>query len=144
MLFVISVLWLLPAFLPTVFELLWHGNVEWSGYVMGAVLLTYVVLILPFWFRAPNPVIFVPCDFAAALLFCLPLLLAPPSTLWVLLPYHLISLLISTICDGKYPQTDRWVNYCKPLTVTEQFIFQHILYLLLGILIVRLWQKKHK
>ena len=109
--------------------------------------LLWLLYFLPLAFMAYS------CDFhygtmlgyaASALLFCLPLLLAPPSTLWVLLPYHLISLLISTICDGKYPQTDRWVNYCKPLTVTEQFIFQHILYLLLGILLVRLWQKKHK
>ena len=69
LLFVITVLWLLPTFLPTVFELLWHGGVEWSGYVLGAVLLTYILLILPFWFRAPNPVIFVSCDFAAIMLY---------------------------------------------------------------------------
>ena len=109
--------------------------------------LIWLIYFLPLAFMAYY------CDFhygtmagyiLAALLFCLPPLLAPTSTLWVLLPYHLSSLLLSTTCDWKYPQTDRWVNYCKPLTVTQQFIFQHILYLLLGILIVHLWQKKHK
>jgi hypothetical protein len=42
------------------------GTVTWSGYVIGALLLGYVALILPSWFRRPNPVIFVPCTFFAA------------------------------------------------------------------------------
>ena len=71
LLFVITVLWLLPTFLPMIFELSWHGAVEWSGYVLGALLLSYITLILPFWFKNANPVIFVPCDFAAAMLYLL-------------------------------------------------------------------------
>ena len=42
------------------------GSVGWSGYVMGALALGYVWLLLPMWFRKPNPVIFLPCGFAAA------------------------------------------------------------------------------
>jgi hypothetical protein len=47
------------------------GGIVWAGYVIGGLLLSYVVLILPLWFRNPNPVIFVPCDFAAAGLYLL-------------------------------------------------------------------------
>lgn len=42
-----------------------NGNIIWSGYVMGALLLLYVFAILPSWFKNPNPVIFVPIDFVA-------------------------------------------------------------------------------
>lgn len=44
---------------------------NWFWYTFGAVLLGYIVLALPLWFRKPNPVIFVPCDFAAAALYLL-------------------------------------------------------------------------
>lgn len=71
LLFVITVLAGLPLLLPTVLELLWHGTVSWSGYVAGGVLLGYLAVILPFWFRRPHPAIFVPCDFAALLLYLL-------------------------------------------------------------------------
>ncbi len=69
LLFVITVLWLLPTFLPMVFELMWSGEIEWSGYVIGALVLGYVTVILPWWFKRPNPVIFVPSGFAVALAY---------------------------------------------------------------------------
>lgn len=47
------------------------GKVSWSGFVLGALVLGYVALVLPVWFRNPNPVIFVPCAFAAAALYLL-------------------------------------------------------------------------
>ena len=47
-----------------------HG-ITWSGYVVGALLLSYVILGLPGWFRNANPVIFTPCGFAAAGLYVL-------------------------------------------------------------------------
>lgn len=46
-------------------------GLNWFWYTFGAVLLGYIVLALPLWFRKPNPVIFVPCDFAAAALYLL-------------------------------------------------------------------------
>ena len=49
------------------FEISRHREVNWSGYVAGGILLAYVMIVLPWWFRNPNPVIFVPCDFAGAL-----------------------------------------------------------------------------
>lgn len=44
---------------------------EWSGYAIGAVLLLYELVALPLWFKRPNPVIFVPCGFAAVLAYLL-------------------------------------------------------------------------
>ena len=70
-LFVITILAVLPLTLPIIFEFSLNGTVGWSGYVAGAVLLGYLWLILPLWFRAPNPVIFIPCDFTAAALYLL-------------------------------------------------------------------------
>ncbi len=43
-----------------------NQTLDWFGYVAGALLLCYVSLALPLWFRKPNPVIFVPCSFVAA------------------------------------------------------------------------------
>ena len=48
-----------------------HDNrrLDWFGLVAGALLLSYILLALPVWFRKPNPVIFVPCDFLAIILY---------------------------------------------------------------------------
>ena len=42
------------------------GAVSWSGYVMLGVALAWTALVLPFWFRRPNPFVFLSLDFAAA------------------------------------------------------------------------------
>ena len=47
------------------------GKIDWFGYVVGALFCTYVALALPLWFRKPNPVIFVPCNFVAIALYLL-------------------------------------------------------------------------
>ncbi len=47
------------------------GSLTWSLYAAGGMLLVYVITILPSWFRKPNPVIFVPCDFVAVALYLL-------------------------------------------------------------------------
>ncbi len=41
------------------------GSLTWSLYASGGLVLTYVIIVLPSWFQRPNPVIFVPSDFAA-------------------------------------------------------------------------------
>ena len=46
-----------------------NGSVTWSGFAVGALVLGYVVAVLPQWFRKPNPVIFVPCGFFTAGLY---------------------------------------------------------------------------
>lgn len=48
-----------------------NGKMVWSGYVAGALIISYISLVLPFWFRKPNPVIFVPGSFAAVVVYLL-------------------------------------------------------------------------
>lgn len=55
--------------LVTFFVDLQTGHLDWFWYVAGALVVAYVVLALPMWFRRPNPVIFVPCGFGAAALY---------------------------------------------------------------------------
>ena len=52
-------------------ELSLPGADAWAGFAIGGVLLLYIIVFLPLWFRRPNPVIFVPCDYAAILLYVL-------------------------------------------------------------------------
>lgn len=47
------------------------GGINWSGYVAGALIIGYIVLVLPLWFRKPNPVIFIPSSFAAVVVYLL-------------------------------------------------------------------------
>ncbi len=44
---------------------------SWVGYAIGGTALLYVIVFLPLWFKKPNPVIFVPCNYAAVLLYLL-------------------------------------------------------------------------
>lgn len=94
-----------------------------------------IVFLLPLAFAAYY------CDFkygtmagyaAACLLTCLPWLLDRTLPPWVLFPAHLLSLLQSLYCNSLYGQTVRWVSYCKPLTIPQQFILQHGAYMLVG------------
>lgn len=71
-----TTMFLLPAIITLLCDLKICGGITWSGYVVGALALSYVILVLPFWFRKPNPVIFVPCDFAVIGLFLLYISLA--------------------------------------------------------------------
>lgn len=73
---ILSILFLLPLLIVPLCDLQINGQVTWSGYVTGAVLLSYVVLVLPSWFAKPNMAVFVPCDFAAAALYLLYISLA--------------------------------------------------------------------
>lgn len=76
----------LPIFMTAVFglalffsllcDLQLHRSVTWSGFVVGALMAAYVPLVLPGWFQKPNPVIFIPCSFAAIGLYLLQLNLA--------------------------------------------------------------------
>ena len=63
--FILTMLFVGGALIPTVCDLQINYAITWSGYIIGALLMSYVWLILPLWFRHPNPVIFLPCGFAA-------------------------------------------------------------------------------
>lgn len=68
---VITVLFLMPMLIVLLCDLQISGRVSWSGYVIGALLVSYICLILPIWFQKPNPVIFVPCGFGSVILYLL-------------------------------------------------------------------------
>ena len=53
----------------TVFDLRTSPALTWSYYATGGLALIYITAVLPLWFRHPNPVIFVPCDFVALALY---------------------------------------------------------------------------
>lgn len=61
----IILLFVIPLIIGFVSDLERNGKLDWFGYVAGAAIVGYVVFALPLWFRKPNPVIFIPCDFAA-------------------------------------------------------------------------------
>ncbi|MBQ8566432.1 MAG: hypothetical protein IJ445_02460 [Clostridia bacterium] len=68
-LFVISVLYFIAMSVLFVCDITVFHRMTWSRYVISALLLTYVIIVLPLWFKSPNPVIFVPCDFGATAVF---------------------------------------------------------------------------
>ena len=68
---IVTTLFLMPLLISLLCDWRITGEITWSGYVAGALFVTYVSMVLPYWFRHPNPVIFVPCGFAAVGLFLL-------------------------------------------------------------------------
>ncbi|MCD8094551.1 MAG: DUF6320 domain-containing protein [Ruminococcus sp.] len=69
--FIVTSIFILGVLVSLICNISLSGEITWSGIVTGALILGYVLVILPIWFRSPNPVIFVPCDFAACTLYLL-------------------------------------------------------------------------
>lgn len=65
------IIFLIPLIVCLFADMQLNGRLDWFGYVAGALLLAYTVFALPLWFKKPNPVVFVPCSFAAAALYLL-------------------------------------------------------------------------
>ena len=65
----IIILFLIPLIICFFADRQINGELNWFGYVVGALGVAYVLFALPQWFRKPNPVIFAPCSFAAAALY---------------------------------------------------------------------------
>lgn len=65
----IIILFFIPLLVCFFADLSLDGRLAWFGYVAGALAVSYVVVALPLWFRTPNPVVFVPCDFAVVALY---------------------------------------------------------------------------
>ena len=71
MLFIITVLFILPLIITLLADLSLNRAITWSGYVSGGITLIYIVAVLPYWFPKPNPVIFVAIDFIVIGVFLL-------------------------------------------------------------------------
>lgn len=67
----LTILFLMPILITLLCDLRINDTITWSGYAAGAIGLVYELVLLPGWFRKPNPVIFVPCGFAAITLYLL-------------------------------------------------------------------------
>ena len=65
------ILFMIPMFVCFLSDYMINGVLNWFGIAAGGILWTYIVFVLPLWFKKPNPVIFVPCDFAASALYLL-------------------------------------------------------------------------
>lgn len=68
---IVSILYLLPISICLVCDLSISGKIEWSGYVIGGMLIFYSAFLMPSWFAHPNPVIFVPATFGVIAAFLL-------------------------------------------------------------------------
>ena len=68
---VILILFFIPLLVSLISDWQTDGELSWFGYVAGALFIGYVAFGLPLWFERPNPVIFVPCNFAAWTLYLL-------------------------------------------------------------------------
>lgn len=62
---VITTLLLISGCISVLCDLQLNSRVVWSGYVIGGLLIFYISLVLPYWFRRPNPVVFVAAAFVA-------------------------------------------------------------------------------
>ena len=67
----VIIMFLIPLLVCFLADLMLDGTIEWFGYVAGALFVGYIMFALPLWFKKPNPVIFVPCSFAATALYLL-------------------------------------------------------------------------
>jgi len=68
-LFIITMLFLIPIIVSLICDFELNGKLGWSLHTVGGILLAYIIIALPMWFRHPNPVIFVSADFCAVGLF---------------------------------------------------------------------------
>ena len=66
--FIITAFFLIALFIIPLCDMQFDRTVDWAGFATGGILLLYEIFVLPFWFKRPNPVIFVPCGFGAVLL----------------------------------------------------------------------------
>ena len=71
LLFVLTVLFALPALVCLLMDLNMNGGIHWSGYVAFGLLWAYIAVCLPLWFRRPSPVVFFPVAMAALIALAL-------------------------------------------------------------------------
>ena len=67
----VIIFFMIPLIITFFSDMHFDGELDWFGYVAGAIVIAYLTFALPMWFKDPNPVIFIPCDFAAVLLYLL-------------------------------------------------------------------------
>lgn len=68
---VVIILFFIPLLVCLFADLSLDGKIEWFGFVAGALVVSYLAFGLPLWFKKPNPVIFVPCNFLSIAIYLL-------------------------------------------------------------------------
>ena len=66
---IILTLFLIPILVTLYADFYINHIISWSPYVIFSLVIIYIALILPFWFKKPLPAIFVPLDFFLVALF---------------------------------------------------------------------------
>ena len=66
---IIFTLFLIPVLVCFYSDYYIHRQVTWSAYVTFSLVLAYISIVLPFWFRKPSPAVFIPVDFLFIALF---------------------------------------------------------------------------
>lgn len=93
-------LFLIPLLVCLLADLHFNGQLDWFGYAAGGILLGYVIFALPHWFKRPNPVIFVPCDFAAAALYLLYVQLVTEGEWFLRFALPVLTALAALVCTA--------------------------------------------
>ena len=123
---IVTTLFLVPFLITLLCDLQLNDAVTWSGYVMGALGVGYVMLVLPFWFRKPNPVVFVPCSFAAVGLYLLYINLAVDGNWFLSLAFPVTgvvgSIVTAVVALLRYIRRGRLYVYGGALTVLGLFM----------------------
>ena len=112
---IVLTVFLLPLLVVLLCDLPVHSGITWSGYVIGALIVLYAVAVLPFWFKTPNPVIFVPIDFAVVGTYLLYINYAVKGSWFLSFAFPLtgfFSLLVTTIVTlNRYVRRGRLYIY---------------------------------
>ena len=67
--FIICFIFAIAGSISVICDFNMNGSLEWSGYVVGAMLLCYVIFLLPLWFRSSHPDVFTPISFFSIALY---------------------------------------------------------------------------
>lgn len=62
---VIILLFMIPLLITFFSDWQMDGALSWFGYVAGALILTYLLFFLPFWFKKPRAEVIILCNFTA-------------------------------------------------------------------------------
>lgn len=96
---VVLFLFAVPLILSLFADIQIDGTIDWFGFVAGGLAVLYVLAALPMWFRAPNPVIFVPCDFAAVTAYLLYIDLATEGKWFLSFAFPVMGILCLIACS---------------------------------------------
>ncbi len=92
------ILFLIPMLICFLADLQLDGSLNWFGYAAGGLFVGYIAFCLPLWFHKPNPVIFVPCSFAAGALYLLYINVATGGSWFLSFAFPAIGALCVVVC----------------------------------------------